>query len=58
MLRAPGIKIGRTDPDVDPKGYRTILAMELADKLYGLPLRESILGDDHNPAQIFPKRRC
>jgi molybdate/tungstate transport system substrate-binding protein len=54
VLRTPGLKLGRTDPEVDPKGYRTILAMELADRLYGLPLRESILGSDRNPAQILP----
>ena len=54
VLRTPGLKLGRTDPEVDPKGYRTILSMELADRLYGLPLRESILGSDRNPVQILP----
>jgi molybdate/tungstate transport system substrate-binding protein len=55
VLRTPGLKLGRTDPAVDPKGYRTILAMELADRLYHLPLRERILGADGNPAQILPE---
>jgi molybdate/tungstate transport system substrate-binding protein len=53
VLSAPGIKIGRTDPAVDPKGYRTIIALELAEGYYHEALRARILGDDRNPAQTF-----
>lgn len=54
VLQTPGLKLGRTDPAVDPKGYRSIIALELADHLYHQPLRQRILGDDRNSAQIFP----
>ncbi|WP_435358472.1 extracellular solute-binding protein [Haloarchaeobius sp. DFWS5] len=29
----PAIRVGRTDPDLDPLGYRTVLALELDDEL-------------------------
>ena len=51
-LRTPGLRIARTDPDVDPKGARTIRAMRL---LAGDEGARQILGDDHNPAQIVPE---
>lgn len=54
VLQMPGLKIGRPDPAVDPLGYRAIIALELAKRLYHQPLRRRILGDDRNPAQIFP----
>lgn len=48
VLRSPGIALGRTDPQLDPKGVYTIEAM----KLLGA---SAILGADDNPAQIFPE---
>jgi molybdate/tungstate transport system substrate-binding protein len=53
VLATPGVRIGRTDPVIDPKGYRTIIAMELAERHYQRPLRQAILGDDRNPAQVL-----
>ena len=32
VLREPGLKIGRTDPAIDPKGYRTIIVCKLAER--------------------------
>lgn len=34
-LDAPGVRIGRTDPQLDPKGARTMRALELLGRHYG-----------------------
>jgi molybdate/tungstate transport system substrate-binding protein len=45
-------RLGRTDPDLDPLGYRTLLAFELASEYYGEPdLRSRIV----SPQQIYPE---
>lgn len=56
VLEEPGMRIGRTDPALDPKGVRTIIAMELAEKYYNQPgLTSKILGASNNTSQIFPE---
>ncbi|MEF8812805.1 MAG: extracellular solute-binding protein [Halovenus sp.] len=52
-LRARGIALGRTDPDFDPLGYRTLFMLELATEHYGLQadLRDQIIDRD----QIYPE---
>lgn len=56
VLEEPGIRIGRTDPALDPKGVRTIIMTELAEKFYNQPgLSSKILGAPTNTAQIFPE---
>jgi molybdate/tungstate transport system substrate-binding protein len=57
VLLKPGLKIGRTDPAVDPKGYRTIIAAKLLEAGGEAPpgFAAKLLGDDRNPAQIFPE---
>lgn len=58
VLREPGLRLGRTDPELDPKGYKTIMAMELAQNYYHLPnFEQTILGSAGNPAQIFPEEQ-
>lgn len=53
VLETKGLRLVRTDPAIDPKGYRTILMTKLAERFYKKPgLREAILGDDRNAAQI------
>lgn len=37
VLQQPGVRIGRTDPAIDPKGYRTLIALRLAERYYHLP---------------------
>ena len=56
VLLTPGLKIGRTDPTLDPKGYRTIIAAKLLEAS-GAPagFAAKLLGDDRNAAQIFPE---
>jgi molybdate/tungstate transport system substrate-binding protein len=34
VLLRPGVRIGRSDPRVDPSGYRTVMAVELAERWY------------------------
>jgi molybdate/tungstate transport system substrate-binding protein len=56
VLATPGLRIGRTDPRLDPKGYRTILLFRLAERYYNRPgLEARLLGVPENPAQTFPE---
>ena len=57
VLEESGMRIGRTDPALDPKGVRTIILMELAETYYHQPgLTSKILGSSGNTSQIFPKK--
>jgi molybdate/tungstate transport system substrate-binding protein len=51
-LETPGLRIARTDPQLDPKGARTIQAVRL---LAGPAAEKRILGADANPDQIYPE---
>lgn len=51
-LRTPGLRIVRTDPQLDPKGARTIEAMH---RLTDAATAAAILGPDDNPDQIVPE---
>ncbi|HEV2360010.1 MAG TPA: extracellular solute-binding protein [bacterium] len=56
ILAAPGLRLGRTDPMLDPKGYRTLFVLRLAEQYYHEPgLAERLLGGDENTVQIFPE---
>lgn len=46
-------RLGRTDPDLDPLGYRTLFMLELASRYYGtdVPLRERVPVD----TQVYPE---
>ena len=56
VLEEPGMRIGRTDPALDPKGVRTIIMTELAQTYYNQPgLSSKILGAANNTSQIFPE---
>lgn len=35
IVLRPGVQMGRADPDLDPAGYRTVMAMQLAERHYG-----------------------
>jgi molybdate transport system substrate-binding protein len=55
-LAEPGLKLGRTDPKLDPKGALTIELFKRAEALYHQPdLSQKILGDPENPAQVLPE---
>lgn len=55
VLKTPGLRFGRGDPRIDPKGYRTLFLFDLASKHYQLPELPGLLGDPINPAQVFPE---
>lgn len=56
VMQEPGIRIGRTDPKLDPKGRLTVELFEQASRLYKLPdLSRTVLGDEENPAQVSPE---
>jgi len=56
VLSSHGLRFGRTDPRLDPKGYRTILMLRLAEQYYYHPGLETILlGEPENSAQTFPE---
>jgi len=55
VLSQPGLRLGRTDPALDPKGYRVILAMNLLERYAQRPgFARKLLGEDRNPAQVLP----
>ncbi len=56
VLLEPGIKIGRTDAKLDPKGALTVALMKQAETFYKSPgLAEKVLGAPDNPAQVLPE---
>lgn len=56
VLQEPGIRIGRTDPKLDPKGALTLTLMKRAETVYNSPgLSEKVLGEEENPAQVLPE---
>lgn len=57
VLESPGIRLGRTDPALDPKGINTLLTMSLAETYYQQPgLSQKVLGSAQgNTQQIFPE---
>lgn len=55
VLATPGMRFGRGDPTIDPKGYRTLFLFDLAGKYYQRPEIPALLGDPLNPAQVLPE---
>ena len=37
LVTAPGVRVGSSDPALDPSGYRTLLVFELAERHYQVP---------------------
>src|SRR5918999_3756226 len=37
VLQRPGVRAGRSDPVLDPNGYRSLMVFQLAEKLYRQP---------------------
>lgn len=56
VLAEPGIRIGRTDPKLDPKGRLTLELLRRAAAFYRQPdLSRRILGPAENPDQVLPE---
>jgi molybdate/tungstate transport system substrate-binding protein len=53
VMQEPGIKIGRTNPKLDPKGALTVRLLDQAEQAYQLPgIAKRILGAPDNPEQL------
>jgi molybdate/tungstate transport system substrate-binding protein len=50
ILLRPGVRAGRSDPTLDPNGYRTLMAFQLAEKFYRQP------GLAHRLEQALPPK--
>lgn len=56
VLSKQDFKFGRTDPELDPKGYYMIITAKLSNIYYNdSTIKQRILGDDRNSKQIFPE---
>jgi molybdate/tungstate transport system substrate-binding protein len=56
VLAEPGLRLGRTDPKLDPKGALTIELLKRAEAFYSKPnLSQQIIGATENPAQVLPE---
>jgi molybdate/tungstate transport system substrate-binding protein len=56
VISENGFKFGRTDPELDPKGYNMIISANLSNIYYNdSTIKQRILGDDRNPKQVFPE---
>ncbi len=56
VISKDGFKFGRTDPELDPKGYYAIVTAKLSNIHYNdSSIKERIFGDDRNFKQIFPE---
>lgn len=54
VLSQRGLRLGRTDPAVDPQGANILLTLQLAQEYYHRPdLLKTIAGATQNPTQIF-----
>ncbi len=55
VLLRPGLETGRSNPDLDPAGYRTLMVFQLAEKRYAVPgLADSLVGSAP-PRNMRPK---
>jgi molybdate/tungstate transport system substrate-binding protein len=56
-LQQKGLRIGRTDPNIDPKGYRAIWMANLTQKVYHLKgFEQKLFGATENASQVFPEQ--
>lgn len=54
-LELPGLRFGRGDPRIDPKGYRTLFMFDLAARHYHDDSIPDLLGEDLNAEQVYPE---
>jgi molybdate/tungstate transport system substrate-binding protein len=56
VVQEPDIRLGRTDPRLDPKGALTLALMRRAQAYYRIPqLAARVLGSPENPKQVLPE---
>jgi molybdate/tungstate transport system substrate-binding protein len=58
ILQEKGFRLGRGDPELEPKGYRTLFLFDLAEKHYQrLGLARKILFNPEQPTLVFPEEQ-
>jgi molybdate/tungstate transport system substrate-binding protein len=58
IFQEKGFRLGRGDPELEPKGYRTLFLFDLAEKHYQrLGLAQKILSNPEHPTLIFPEEQ-
>ena len=58
ILQEKGFRLGRGDPQLEPKGYRTLFVFDLAEKYYQQPgLAQKVLNNAEHPTLIFPEEQ-
>ena len=55
VLRRPRLEIGRSNPDLDPSGYRTLMVFQLAERVYAQPGLAAALERSADRRNIRPK---
>ena len=55
ILLRPGVETGRSDPHLDPNGYRTLLVWQLAERHYAQPGLAERLATAHAARNVRPK---
>ncbi|HEX6315129.1 MAG TPA: substrate-binding domain-containing protein [Gemmatimonadaceae bacterium] len=55
VLQRPDLEIGRSNPDLDPSGYRTLMVFQLAERFYGQPGLANALERAADPRNMRPK---
>jgi molybdate/tungstate transport system substrate-binding protein len=55
VVRRPGVEVGRSDPSLDPAGYRALLVWQLAERYYGTPGLARALAAASPPRNVRPK---
>jgi molybdate/tungstate transport system substrate-binding protein len=55
VLLRPGVRAGRSEPTLDPNGYRTLMAFQLAERFYRQPGLAERLQRALGPRYIRPK---
>jgi molybdate/tungstate transport system substrate-binding protein len=54
VISEKGFKLGRTDPELDPKGYNAIIVAKLSNIYYkDMGLKQRILGEDRISSKYF-----
>jgi len=51
----PGVQVGRSDPTLDPAGYRALMAMQLAERYYARPGLAARLQRAASAGNVRPK---
>lgn len=55
ILLRPGVRVGRSDPALDPAGYRTLMAWQLAERYYHQPTLATQLKNASPMKYVRPK---